>query len=97
MAPPACEYSAPVTVVATDFSFNPSSFEVCPGQSITVRNDGTVTHNFSASSAGINQDVAPGSEISVGTPSDSVEPGTFPFSCSYHAGSGMTGQFTLSG
>jgi plastocyanin len=80
-----------VEIEADDFYFSPTVLTGKPGQSITVelKNEGTVTHNFTLPSDHISKDLAVGqtTKIKVTFPKS----GTVLFHCAFHQLSGMRG------
>jgi plastocyanin len=80
-----------VEIQARDFFFSPTVLKGKPGQSITVelKNEGTVTHNFTLPSDHISKDLAVGqtTKVEVTFPKS----GTVLFHCAFHQTSGMRG------
>lgn len=54
-----------------------------------MTNDGQALHNFSVTSAGVDQDVQAGQSVTVTVQFDGSAP--LPFFCKYHVGAGMQG------
>ena len=78
--------SGAATLTVKDFAFDPSSLSVPSGQTtITITNEGAVTHNFSLDDGSVSQDIAPGTTetVTVNITADA------PFHCAIH--SSMTG------
>jgi plastocyanin len=98
--------SAPATTAAAgggqstlemkDFSFSPMTVKGKPGQKVTLqlKNTGTVEHNLTITSQGINKDVEAGETATVDV--TIPQSGTVAFYCKYHRGQGMTGQLQAS-
>jgi plastocyanin len=86
-----------VQVTATDFRFSPSTILGTPGQRLTlvVHNTSQTPHNVTASSAGVDQDLAPGTtqRVTLTVPAS----GQLVFVCSFHAASGMAGRVETAG
>jgi plastocyanin len=80
-----------VEIEADNFYFSPTILKGKPGQSVTLelKNEGSVTHNFTLASEHINQDLAVGqsAEVKVTFP----QSGTVLFHCAFHQTSGMIG------
>jgi plastocyanin len=80
-----------VEIEADDFYFSPTVLKGKPGQSITVelKNEGTVTHNFTLPSDHISKDLPVGqtAEVKITFPKS----GTVLFHCAFHQTSGMRG------
>jgi plastocyanin len=81
-----------VQVTATNFRFSPSTILGTPGQRLTlvVRNTSQTPHNVTAGSAGVDQDLAPGTtqRVTLTVPAS----GQLVFVCSFHAAGGMAGR-----
>ena len=79
------------TMSAENFFFAPATLEGTAGQklTITLRNDGSVPHNFSIDDQSIDVTLEPGQQkdIQVAFP----ESGSVQFFCSFHQSSGMVG------
>ena len=77
----------------TTFYFKPTFIKVTPDGKVTVEveNEGSVEHNFSITSLGIDQNVKQGEkkEVTFTLPSS----GVVNFFCKFHVGSGMQGAF----
>ena len=85
--------SAKPSVDTFDFRFSPTSFSVKAGSKVTVslKNQGTVEHNFSIASAGVNKDLAKGASATVTFTAPSTA-GDVQYFCEYHKDSkGMVG------
>jgi plastocyanin len=80
-----------IEVEADNFYFSPTILKGKPGQSVTLelKNEGSVTHNFTLASQNINQDLAVGqsADVKVTFP----QSGTVLFHCAFHETSGMIG------
>jgi plastocyanin len=83
-----------VSVQMNNFYFSPTVIKGSPGQKLTLNlsNQGTVTHNFSLTSAGISQDVPVGKTVSVQV--TFPKSGAVTFFCRFHKASGMAGELT---
>jgi plastocyanin len=77
------------------FYFKPTILTGSASQSITleIKNEGTVPHNFSIESAGVDVTINPGSsqEVDVKFPAT----GTVEFFCSFHRSLGMVGELEV--
>jgi plastocyanin len=88
-------------VVAIDNEFEPTCLSVSGEQEILVKHEGTYTHSFTIGAEEAFRtpfllDIDPiesGERVGTGPISDSVEPGTYPFFCKFHAG--MQGELWL--
>jgi plastocyanin len=88
-------------VVAIDNEFEPTCISVSGDQEILVKHEGTYTHSFTIGAEEAFRtpfllDIDPiesGERVRTGPISDSVEPGTYPFFCKFHAG--MQGELWL--
>jgi plastocyanin len=80
-----------IEIEAEDFYFSPTVLKGKPGQTITVelKNQGTVTHNFTLPSNHISKDLPVGqtAKVKITFPKS----GTVLFHCAFHALSGMRG------
>jgi uncharacterized cupredoxin-like copper-binding protein len=83
---------------ASEFSFAPPFlvFEKAGTYSISIRNDGTLPHNFTIDGVGKTPDVQPGETV---TAELTFKQGNFEFYCSIddHAEQGMTGTLNVLG
>ena len=94
--PPECQQASGGTlkVVAIDNEFLPTCLAVSSDQEIMVKHDGTYTHSFTIGAeepfhTPFLLDLDPiesGDRVRTGAIGDSVEPGTYPFFCKFHAG-----------
>ena len=77
--------SSAISVEAADFMFTPATLSVKAGQkvTVTVKNAGTVPHNFSISSLNVNQDLTVGKSYTVTFTAPSAT-GDVQFFCEYH-------------
>lgn len=83
--------SAHVTI--KNFAFSPANLTVEPGATITVTNEDSVAHTFTARDGAFDTgDIAPGRTATVTAPS---RPGTYPYYCAVHQF--MTGTLTVAG
>ncbi len=57
-----------------------------------MKNAGTVPHTFTIQSNDINEVMQPGQSAKI---TISLAPGTYPFVCTFHQSSGMTGTLTV--
>ncbi len=87
-----------IVVTATEFSFDPDTITVSPGETIViiVRNEGRVFHTFTIDELGIDVALNPGDEerIEITVP-EGVERITF--YCRPHVGLGMVGELVVQG
>ncbi|MDP9302607.1 MAG: cupredoxin domain-containing protein [Actinomycetota bacterium] len=76
------------------YYFNPTILQGSGGQSITleIKNDGSVQHNFSITSLGVDVTIQPGAsqEVKVTFP----QTGTVEYFCSFHHALGMAGELS---
>jgi plastocyanin len=78
-----------VTVTQTDFVFTPSTVNVVQGDTLSIANDATDSpHTFTISAEGIDIVNDPGQTQTL---SIDLTPGSYPFICSFHFATGMTG------
>jgi plastocyanin len=79
-----------------NFYFSPKTITGKPGQKITLelKNEGSVEHNLTVASQGINRDVEAGKTATVEV--TIPQSGTVAFYCKYHKSRGMTGQLQAS-
>jgi len=87
--------TAPATfhLVIKNFAFHPADFTVAPGATITVTNEDSVDHTFTARNRAFNTgDIAPGATVTVKAP---TTPGSYPYLCLIHQF--MTGVLTVAG
>jgi plastocyanin len=85
---------ADVTLTAKNISYDPESLTVASGGSIRYSNKDGTEHNFTAEKAGVDEDVEPGSSVTIDL--GDVEPGTYDFHCEYHPDS-MQGTLEVTG
>ncbi len=79
---PADATGGPVEIDIADFSYDPATITVSPGQAITFTNDDETAHTATAKDGSFNTDtVEPGTTASVTAPD---QPGAYPFICSFH-------------
>src|ERR687891_325038 len=83
-----------VTLTAADFKFDTETLSVASGGSIDLVNEDDAEHNLTAEDAGLDEDVDPGSSVTIAL--EDVEPGTYDFHCEYHPDS-MTGTLEVTG
>ena len=83
-----------VTLTAADFKFDTETLSVASGGSIDLVNEDDAEHNLTAEDAGLDEDVDPGSSVTIDL--GEVEPGTYDFHCEYHPDS-MTGTLEVTG
>lgn len=91
--------SGDVEIAATDFTFEPQSFEVAAGDSILVTNEDPFLHTFTIDDLDIDEPLNPGSEVLIEVPEGS---GTYTFYCRPHTQDpddpgedDMTGELTV--
>lgn len=83
--------AASIHIVIKNFAFHPDKFTVAPGATITITNEDTVDHTFTARNKAFNTgDIAPGKTVHITAPST---PGTYPYLCLIHQF--MTGVMTV--
>lgn len=77
-----------LTLTAKEFAFTPATIDSKPGEkwTITFKNDGTVEHNFSITSLGVNKDLEAGKTATVSFTAPSSA-GDVQFFCEYHKAS----------
>lgn len=89
--------SGETKVELDDYYFEPSVLKGAPGQTVTLEleNEGSVEHNFSLPSQGIDMNVAPDkkAKVSIKIPKS----GVVSFFCRFHKGMGMAGALAKSG
>lgn len=86
--------AAPLTIKATEFSFDPSGPSMPSGKvRITFKNDGTVEHNLTIKSLHVSRDLKPGKSVSFVV--NVKAGGSYPFYCEYHQARSMTGTLTV--
>lgn len=83
-------------LTAADFRFEPVEFLATAGQQVTLTlgNEGKVTHNFSVPSLSVDVNVEAGKKQNVIFKAP-TEPGTLEFVCRIHEGQGMKGAFQI--
>jgi plastocyanin len=84
--------SASLQAGAGGLVFLPKTVTIAEGGTLTVMNVGTVTHTFTIQSKGINQVMTPGQSATIKI---DLAPGTYPFVCTIHQSSGMTGTLVV--
>jgi plastocyanin len=79
-----------------EYYFDPTVLSGKPGQklTLTVKNEGDTTHNFSLDAQNINQDVQSGKEITVTV--TFPKSGDLEFYCAFHKSLGMIGELQAS-
>lgn len=83
-----------VGLVTNDTAFAPAALVVDEGESITIRNDGDLTHSFTCPACGLASiNIQPGQAKVARFPNA----GTFPFWCVYHRAAGMEGRVRVEG
>ncbi len=94
--------TGPYVSVAVDNHFHDihpeDDVHIAGDRSLVFKNQGSNTHNVTLVEAGIDRDIAPGDEFSIGPPlTDRLETGTtYIFFCKYHPRDQMLGRFTVS-
>jgi plastocyanin len=80
-----------IEITTNDFYFSPTVLKGKPGQSVTLhlKNEGTVTHNFTLPSGHISKNLAVGQTATVKV--TFPKSGTVLFHCAFHQLSGMRG------
>jgi plastocyanin len=72
----------PFTVTIVNFAFQPDCFKAKSASSITIENNGTVTHTFTID--GTQVDVSINAGDTFNGESAGLAPGTYPFHCRIH-------------
>jgi plastocyanin len=81
------------SVVVANFSFTPSTVQVKSGATIALNNTNPQTpHTFTVSGQDIDASLDPLSTTKV---TIDLPPGTYPFICRFHSGSGMKGTLVV--
>jgi plastocyanin len=77
-----------------DYYFEPTVLKGKPGSSVTLelKNEGSVEHNFTIDSQGIDKDLQPGKDVKVSV--TIPKSGVVSFYCKYHKSRGMAGALT---
>ena len=78
------------TVTIFDNGYEPVDPLVTSGDTLTLVNDGEAAHTFTLEDGSIDEQVEPGGEGSVAV---SLDPGTYPFDCTFHPE--MSGTLTV--
>ena len=89
----------PYVVTAIDYHFHdahPTS-PIAPGRDLVVKNAGRNTHNVTFEALGVNEDIAPGSALTIEDIADRLDPGRYTFFCHFHIDRGMTGDVVIVG
>ncbi|MCA1727121.1 MAG: cupredoxin domain-containing protein, partial [Actinobacteria bacterium] len=81
-----------VKVEMRDFAFDPKDVTVASGGTIELDNVGQTPHTFTIEDEGIDEEVAAGEDATVDI---ELDPGTYDFVCTFHAGQEMTGTLTV--
>jgi plastocyanin len=86
-----------VELEADDFYFEPTFVEATAGTvEFTVTNESDARHTFTIDAQGIDEEIAPGDEVTVDVEASDAE--AFNFYCRFHRGRGMQGAlFTEAG
>jgi plastocyanin len=86
-----------LNVEMDDYYFSPTIIKGKPGQKLTLNfsNHGSVEHNFTVSSQGLDKDVQPKKTATVQV--TLPKSGMLVFFCSYHKTLGMTGELQAAG
>lgn len=77
----------PFSVVIIDFAFQPNCFKAASTSTITVKNQGTVTHTFTIDGTQVDVGIEAGQTFN--GESAGLAPGAYPFHCRIHTS--MTG------
>ena len=89
--------SGTAEVELDDYYFKPTVLKGKPGSSVTfeLKNEGSVEHNFTIDSQGIDKDLEAGkdAEVTVTIP----QSGEISFYCKYHKAMGMAGALAVGG
>jgi plastocyanin len=94
-AGPAATTAGPsaATLTQDNFTFSPTTLTVKSGSTISLANAATATaHNFTIDGQGVNVTNPPGTSQDVTL---NLQPGTYPFHCSFHVAQGMKGTLTV--
>jgi plastocyanin len=94
-AAPAATSAAPsaATLTQDNFAFSPTELTVKSGSTITLTDANAATaHNFTITGQGVNVTNPPGTSQQVTL---NLQPGTYPFFCSFHVAQGMKGTLTV--
>lgn len=88
----------PITIVATEFKFEPATITVTPGQAVklTLKNEGVIDHSWSLQAVGFKITALPGkSETKIFTAP--TAPGTYDVDCDIagHKDAGMSGKLVV--
>jgi plastocyanin len=82
-----------MTITQANYEFSPSTFSVKSGDTITVKNSTPSTpHTFTVTGQDIDVTLDPASSQDVKI---DLQPGTYPFVCTFHESLGMTGTLTV--
>jgi plastocyanin len=89
--------SGETKVELDDYYFEPTVLKGQPGQKVTLEleNEGSIEHNFTVDSLGVDKDLEPGKEakVTVTIPKS----GAISFYCKYHKSEGMAGALVANG
>jgi plastocyanin len=78
-------------ITVSGFAFNPSTLDVQPGDTITVVNDDSTDHTFTADDGSFDEELAPGDSVEVTLEGNSAD--EVGFHCEIHPS--MTGTLTF--
>ncbi len=85
--------SSASTIVIKDFAFSPRQVRVAPGTKVSVTNEDSTTHTFTAAGGQFDtNDLHPGRDAVIVAP---TKPGVYRFMCSIHPN--MTGTLVVAG
>jgi plastocyanin len=72
--------------------FSPATISAKAGSTLTIKNVGSVPHTFTVTGQGIDvtNDTGQTHQVTL-----NLDPGTYPFICRFHEGSGMKGTLTV--
>jgi len=89
--------SSSAVVVLNDYYFSPTVLQGRPGSTVTLtlKNEGSVEHNFTVSGQSVDLNIQPGSsaKVTVTIPKS----GAVSFYCKFHKSMGMAGALEVSG
>ena len=77
---------------AGGLKFSPTTVTIGQGGTLNVSNVSTRTHTFTIQSQAINQVIMAGQSATIAI---NLAPGTYPFVCTIHQSSGMTGTLVV--
>jgi plastocyanin len=83
----------PYVVTAIDYHFHDAhpTLPIEPGRDLVVKNAGRNVHNVTLDALELDEDIAPGSELTIEDVAGRLGPGRYTFFCRFHLDRGMTG------